>query len=189
MINYKVLYESIEYYSENGFERIESPWTVTENIRNITKPDHIKHESNQFAFRENDKSLVASGEQSFLYLYNKGFLPLGKFQTITPCFRSDSFDTTHTKYFMKNELIDTCNVSEAGLSNILNIAINFFSKYHKKENLIIQKISETQYDINLLDRIEGEVELGSYGIRECSFLKWIYGTGVAEPRFSRFMRD
>jgi len=33
------------------------------------------------------------------------------------------------------------------------------------------------------------VELGSYGIRECKFLKWIYGTGCAEPRLSQVIKD
>lgn len=33
------------------------------------------------------------------------------------------------------------------------------------------------------------VELGSYGIRECSFLKWIYGTGIAENRTSNLLKQ
>jgi hypothetical protein len=45
----------------------------------ITKPkDRIS-----FQLKHNDKCLVASGEQSFLYLYLKDFLPKGKFQAIT----------------------------------------------------------------------------------------------------------
>ena len=39
------------------------------------------------------------------------------------------------------------------------------------------------YDIT----INGE-ELGSYGIRKCEFLKWIYGTGCAEPRLSTLIK-
>ena len=31
------------------------------------------------------------------------------------------------------------------------------------------------------------IELGSYGIRHCQFLNWIYGTGCAEPRLSKVM--
>jgi len=30
-------------------------------------------------------------------------------------------------------------------------------------------------------------ELGSYGIRECEFLTWIYGTACAEPRTSKLI--
>ena len=34
----------------------------------------------------------------------------------------------------------------------------------------------------------GHYELGSYGIRTCDYLKWIYGTGCAEPRLSRVLK-
>lgn len=30
-------------------------------------------------------------------------------------------------------------------------------------------------------------ELGSYGIRECEYLKWIYATGCADPRLSKII--
>ena len=32
------------------------------------------------------------------------------------------------------------------------------------------------------------IELGSYGVRECEFVRWIYGTGLAEPRFSTLLK-
>lgn len=112
MIDYNLLNESLEYYNSNGFTRIESPWSVAKEIDDITRPE----EKIPFQLKHNNKCLVASGEQSFLYLYLKGFLPLGKFQTITPCFRSDDFDLLHTKYFMKNELIITDEVNEEHLN-------------------------------------------------------------------------
>jgi len=47
-----------------GFKRLETPWTVSEKVDNITRPaDRIA-----FQLKHNDKCLVASGEQSFLYL-------------------------------------------------------------------------------------------------------------------------
>jgi hypothetical protein len=39
MIDYKLISESIDYYENGGFKRIESPWTVSEYIDNITKPN------------------------------------------------------------------------------------------------------------------------------------------------------
>lgn len=40
--------------------------------------------------------------------------------------------------------------------------------------------------------IEGEfengwIELGSYGARQALFGTWLYGTGLAEPRFSKVL--
>lgn len=177
MIDYKLLDESINYYSESGFKRIESPWLVSQATDEITKP------KNQISFqlKHNNKCLVASGEQSFLYLYLKGFLPLGQFQTITPCFRFEEFDTLHSKYFIKNELIKTDVVNKEELIKIVNNSLIFFIRYIPDCKI---KKTETGYDIE----VDGK-EIGSYGIRECEFLKWIYATGLAEPRFSLLRRN
>lgn len=176
MIDYGLLDESINYYTENGFIRIESPWLVTEYIDLITKPK----DTISYRIEAKNKNFVASGEQSFLYLYLKEYLPKGKFQTITPCLRNDSFDFTHTKYFMKNELIITDDVNKSNLDDIIGCARDFFTK---KFNKVIEIIPDGDgYDL----QIDG-YELGSYGIRECEFLKWIYGTGCAEPRTSKLL--
>lgn len=87
---------------------------------------------------------------------------------------------------MKNELIITDDVTEENLKKVINDAKEFFSKYiNVKVECILDtynKLSPMTYDIVTED---GEIELGSYGIRTCGFLKWIYGTGVAEPRLSK----
>jgi hypothetical protein len=77
----------LKFYESFGFKRIESPWTVTKDVSDITKPPGGK-----------DKVLVASGEQSFLYLYLKGFLPRGRYQTVTPCFREQEYLLDQTDY-------------------------------------------------------------------------------------------
>jgi hypothetical protein len=177
MIDYKIISNSIDYYKNCGFQRIESPWTVTEAISNITKPSD---KAQEFILNKKNKVLVASGEQSFLYLYLKGFLPLGKYQTVTPCFRDEIFDWTHSKYFIKNELIDTSDTSESNLEKITDKCFYFFRKYLDDVKIVKTDIG---YDI-----MSGDIELGSYGIRTCQFLKWIYATGVAEPRLSNTIK-
>ncbi len=175
MINYKILQDSVDHYSDEGYIRIESPWTVSEYVDNITKPEQLI----SYQLKHNDKCLVASGEQSFLYLYLKGFLPKGKFQTITPCFRHESFTDLHMKYFMKNELIQTDYTSEEYLEDMIFSALSFFREYLPEAKVIDTKIGK--------DIVWNNFELGSYGIRECEFLKWIYGTGCAEPRLSHLI--
>ena len=64
MIDYSILNESLIHYEEMGFKRIETPWTVTEAISNITKPLN----KDDFIIDNKKKVLVGSGEQSFLYL-------------------------------------------------------------------------------------------------------------------------
>lgn len=176
MINYKYLDKSIRFYESYGFNRIEAPWTVSEYIDNITKPDDVI----SFQLKHNNKCLVASGEQSFLYLYLKNFLPLGQFQTVTPCFRTESFDFIHSKYFMKNELIKTDVVNDFELEKIVEICLKFYTKFLSNLSVLTTDIG---YDIMC-----GDIELGSYGIRECEFLRWIYATGCAEPRLSNTVK-
>lgn len=173
MINYQNIQDSINFYEKHKFQRIESPWTVSKYVDDLTKPK----EKISFQLKHNNKCLVASGEQSFLYLYLKGFLPKGKFQTTTPCFRYEEFDDLHSKYFIKNELIQTEDVSEDSLTDIINVALTFYQKYFKQTLKIVP--TEIGFDIQIHND-----ELGSYGIREVDFLKWIYGTGCAEPRLS-----
>ncbi len=174
MIDYGRLDRSVSHYEKAGFSRIESPWTVTAEIANITCPEG---KSNWEILGKN-KVLVASGEQSFLYLYLKNFLPKGKYQTITPCFRDEPFDKTHTKYFMKNELIITKDVCKESLFSVMTECQTFFESEINDD----VSINKTDDGYDLLS--SSGIELGSYGIRHCEYLSWIYATGLAEPRMS-----
>lgn len=188
MIDYQKIADSIKHYESKGFKRIESPWAVSKAISDITRPAE-KKASNDYVIKHNNKALVASGEQSFLYLNLKNFLPPGMYQTTTPCFRNESFDFTHSKYFMKNELIITDGLlTRERILKIAQDAKEFFEKYLPSEALTIDKVDDNSYDVNCRVTYKGEeriIELGSYGIRSCEFLTWIYGTGIAEPRLSR----
>lgn len=178
MIDYKLIDDSIKYYENFHFTRIESPWTVSKYADDLTRP--LK--AQPFELVHNGKRLVASGEQSFMYLYLKEFLPKGKFQTVTPCFRYDSFDFLHTKYFIKNELIITDTPHYDYLYTLVEICYDFFKKYFNKNHLKIID-EENGFDIKYCNQ-----ELGSYGIRENDFIKYIYGTGCAEPRTSNLLK-
>jgi hypothetical protein len=174
MIDYALLDRSIKFYEEFGFTRIETPWMVTDYVDQLTRPKgaipyHVPNKN---------KNFVASGEQSFLYLYLKEYLPMGRFQTITPCLRNDPFDLTHTKYFMKNELIITDKVNTTMLEFVMHRALEFFREEVSQQVVPLK----TRYGWDLM---LGDIELGSYGIRHADFLSWIYGTGCAEPRTTR----
>jgi hypothetical protein len=185
MINYRILAFSQEFYEKKGFKIVETPWTVTQAVVNITKPINV---ADDFYMPAKKKSLVGSAEQGFLYLYLKDFLPKGKFQSISPCFRDDSFDFLHTKYFMKNELIITDEVNEESLKSVIKHALSFFETYISKKNLTVHKSPDSDStDIFYTDNVNC-YELGSYGIRSCQYLDWVYGTACAEPRLSRIIQ-
>mgnify|MGYP001465308888 CR=1 FL=1 len=175
MINYKIINDSIAYYNNWGFERIEVPWTVSEYVENLTKPK----EAVSCKLQYNDKCLVGSGEQSFLYLYLKEFLPKGQYQAVTPCFRFENYDYLHNKYFIKNELIKTDIVNHNELVHIVDHCLKFFRNYLPD---CVSIVTEQGFDIEW-----NGYELGSYGIRKNEFLEYIYATGVAEPRLSKLI--
>lgn len=185
MIDYKLIHDSTIFYEEKGFTRIETPWVVGSEINDITRPE----DKRPYKLVHNGKIVVGSGEQSFLYLYNKECLPKGKFQTTTPCFRDDAVDFLHSKYFMKNELIQTDIVTWDEVSNIVNYCMDFYSQYFPKSALRMIS-NEDGYDISLMAHGGGEYgyELGSYGIRRWNNLEWIFATGCAEPRTSKLIK-
>lgn len=177
MIDYERLGRSQTYYAENGFYRIEVPWIINSAITDLTKPSYV--ESHMIA--NSLDALVGSGEQSFLYMYMKGHLPEehGRYQTITPCFRQDSTDFIHNETFMKNELIILSEVNEKTLIDVIDICkVFFYAEIGVKPELITAyDESGLHYDLECKG-----VEVGSYGIRDLGFLKYIYATGCAEPR-------
>lgn len=177
--HYKNLIQASDYYSSNGFEYIDVPWLVEEEVSNITKPSHVEN------FHIKDKVLVASAEQSFLQLIVNNDLKPGKYQTITPCFRNEPIlDDLHKQYFNKLELIQTDDVSVKNLMNIIDICKNFFDN-HLSVDIISTDNEGLSYDIVYS---KFGIELGSYGIRSTKFnnsqIDWIYATGLAEPRYS-----
>lgn len=186
MIDYGMLSHAIKNYEQEGFLRIEAPWLVTKEIADITSPTGAASYLVQKDIEIKQKVFVASGEQSLLYIINKGFLPrAGRFQTVTPCMRNDPFDETHTKYFMKLELMhySTDHDLSSGVDEMVEAAMSYFSQ-HVARNKLDVVATESGYDIML----DG-VEIGSYGHRTCLFCNWIYGTGLAEPRFSRLINN
>jgi len=180
MIDYLKIAKSIEFYEKEQFSRIEAPWWVSKEISEITKPAGVE----DYFINHNQKALVASGEQSFLYMANKGRLIKGQYQTTTPCFRDEPIGKLHKKCFIKTELIKTDRVNETELEKMIDVAYKFFLTYFDKNDIEIIQTGKQAFDIQTKN-LETPIELGSYGIRECEFLEWIYGTGCAEPRLSR----
>lgn len=192
MIDYGLISKAIDYYDSQGFLRIETPWLVSKDIADLTKPLDASTYIVQKDVEKKQKAFVASGEQSFLYLINKGHMPTsGRYQTVTPCLRDDAWDPTHMKNFVKLELIEyntDANIDDAArVKRMVDQALGFFSKHVDKKLLTVVKIitdNAVSYDINL-----NGIEIGSYGYRTCLFCNWIYGTGIAEPRFSRLLKQ
>lgn len=162
------------HYQMSGYKPIEAPWIVGQEAYDATKPSDVRD------FATIGGNLVASGEQSFLQLMLDGVMP-GKAQCITPCFRDEAYDEIHLPYFLKLELIDTINVTEASLKIVIEDALGFFRAYLSVE---LVDMGDGSFDIVAS---KNGIELGSYGIRHYKHFSWVYGTGLAEPRLSQAM--
>jgi len=187
-ISYKNLADSQIFYEKHGFATIDAPWYVTEEIKNITSPQTTI----DYKLSANNKFLVASGEQSFLYLAIKGQLPTGYYQSITPCFRFEEINFLHRKTFMKNELIyitDDPNQADLHekLSEIIEVARKFFMEKLKSDKIDTELCNHGNSVINYDLMYKGK-ELGSYGIRSYHNINWVYATGCAEPRLSTLQK-
>lgn len=183
MIDYTKIARAMNFYEEQKFLPLETPWLASLEATQATCPVG-KRDFNTFA-----GSLVASGEQSFIELQLQKQIKPGKYVTCTPCFRDDIFDTYHHVWFLKVELIKILKTSkeynktekEKEISAMVKYANEFFQQYtkttlEKKENL----------QIDIIDASTG-IELGSYGYRYYKNNNWIYGTGLAEPRLSQVL--
>ena len=158
------------------FRYIDTPYWVSQSAIEMTFPHEVEPEKNRFRVEGTDQYLVASGEQGFAQLMLDGVLPEGKYQTIGPCFRDDAVDRLHQKHFMKLELIDT-TLFPTALHDMVDGAVVVLRRCGACDPIV--KATDFGFDIEI-----NGIEVGSYGIREARGFKWVFGTGLAEPRFS-----
>ena len=172
MIDWKMLSKAIDYYQTRGYRYVEVPWTVNEDTHRLTCPNEGR------IIRSDIGALVGSSEQSFLELDRDGRLFPGRWLACTPCFRPDTVDDLHQKGFMKVELYVNLAPSIDKVKIMLDHAYAFFNA-HAPGLTAVVPTGEGTWDIEI-----GGIEVGSYGYREADGTRWVYGTGIAEPRFS-----
>lgn len=174
------LHQALSYWREKGYEYRGLPWVVPQKYTDFTKPPMVT----SIDPMTEQGTLVASGEQSFLQLWDQGLLIGGRgYVGWTPCFRNEpQFDKLHHFYFIKAELFYPMPVDAAKILNEqVQGALQLFSELlGGEEGLSTRTITVDQLDIEF----QG-LELGSYGIRQLpGGGEYVYGTALAEPRFS-----
>lgn len=176
VIDYSLLGDAQRYYAQRGYHELVAPWIVRHEAHTATCPPGRRD------FFCLDGYLNASGEQSFLELLLQG-QHLEKHFCITPCFRDEPiYNELHQRSFIKLELIDT-TVTEDHLQIIMLDAKLFFdTALPIEQGTAMVKTDESESSYDIVDKQSG-IELGSYGIRRYKTHEWIYGTGLALPRF------
>ena len=181
-INYSNIGKAIDFYQSLDYEYIEVPWIVSEHAINATLPPGA------IATKTNMGYLVGSAEQAFVEMMLKNQLKNKKYVAASPCFRDEIEDEWHQKTFFKVELIsifESGNLEEIYpfVKQMIGDAYSFFQSLDTN-NLKIEKTFLYENTFMLHDINLNGIEIGSYGIRKFEHLTWIYGTGLAEPRFS-----
>lgn len=182
---YGFISQAINHYQERGYVYMDdAPWIVGHMAYNATKPKGAK---DVFYSTKDGPTLhpVASGEQSFIQMMLDG-QPIKRAICVTPCHRAEpKIDTLHRPYFMKAELINAQDVDGGHLIHMIHDACAFF------EHFFPVRVVETETGYDIVEK-GTRFELGSYGIRDVAVngkrLRWIYGTGCAEPRLSLAMQ-
>jgi hypothetical protein len=180
--NWDYLAQAVEYYKHSGFTYVELPYVASHSAIMATCPKE------EFVVKSDIGALVGSAEQAFIERDLAGDLPKGRYVACTPCFRQEPHvDDLHKKSFMKVELYVSDVTNDSSLQWLIDQCLFKFEDLVSKKRIPINelKVVETPegFDIEL-----GGIEIGSYGIRSHGNLKWVYGTGIAEPRFSTALR-
>jgi hypothetical protein len=193
-LQYARLLDAVEYYEKCGFKFIDVPWCVSREAVLMTRPPAVQGEP--FSYEAGGVKLypVASAEQSFLQMQldaiAAGTPITGSFCAMTPCFRNEPvLDDLHQPYFMKVELISWDKTSAEDLSKMIAGSRLYIENddpglwVDVVKNNDVDPIARHQaYDI--VSQL-AKIELGSYGIRQHEKVgRWLYGTGLAEPRYS-----
>lgn len=174
-ISYEFLADAVDFYTNaREYKYLEVPWIVEKEHINITLPEGSHYRT----IDGGECGLVGSGEQGFLSMINQ----LEKDQLyccVSPCFRVEPSlsDITYLD-FIKVELGALVKIEKAPkiCTRLLEDAHDFMDRY-----LLVFSKETGEYSYDLFHK---ETELGSYGFRELGEYSWVYGTGLAEPRFS-----
>lgn len=178
-ISYYRIAKAQLYYASLGYINIETPWFVSLDAISVTLPSERRPILSALG------ALVGSAEQGFIQMMLDGTLKPGKYQSTGPCFRDEpNYDDMHRPAFMKTELIwYKPERAEESLQVVLNNALSCFRDIFGHYD-VATVYTEEGIDLNI-----NGIEIGSYGIRRMQDHSWIYGTGIAEPRFSLAIRN
>lgn len=172
-ISWNRLAHAINFYRDKGYTYTAVPWAVPSDVMDGTIPPSTKR------YKTLGGELVGSGEQSFMQMLEQG-ADLYKAVCCTPCFRAEPVhDEFHLPYFMKVELI-IVNGTQEDLADTIEHAILFL----RRDGVPSRMVDMGDGTFDLVGDQSG-IELGSFGIREWRTHKWVYGTGLAEPRTSQ----
>lgn len=193
LIDYKMLSNACAFYSAYGYAQTEVPWVVGVDE---SKSTFVGNPDDDISFKlSNSEVLVCSAEQGFVArMHDLALTPKTKYFSVSPCFRDERLDHTHSKWFIKLELFAYFSQEDDGIAEeyklaFENDAMRFFGVcgFNRTTGAkLIKKYTDIGTDIyaETPTRDGFSLELGSYGLRGIGDKVIVYGTGLALPRMS-----
>lgn len=166
---------------DEGAQWVDLPWTVPKQFTDATRP--------MLEFGQDIQTphgmLLASGEQAFLWMDSQNLLPPHCHIGWTPCFRDEPvIDRWHRYGFMKVEAyqpLSSRDHQKSALMALVDRAQSHFERWSGRH------VRQRWFPDGTCDIEINGVEVGSYGIRRHpthAHREYLYGTVLAEPRFS-----
>lgn len=194
VVDYGLLGRAVELYRGLGFEQVEVPWRVSDEVKAATTPTESRPMWVDFDARTQSppsrpRVLVGSAEQGFLAVASR-LHNQRRYMAVSPCFRDGEVDDgLHFCDFVKLELwrrVDGSVVGDLHVDVMWTAARQVFEELSGRRDFVVETTKEG-FDLTLAG-----VEIGSYGERRAhvdgAMVHWVYGTGLALPRFSQAIR-
>lgn len=180
-IDYELLSTACKFYTSLGYRQIEVPWLVNEWAALTPTPDGTRG----CAFVTDDgEYLLCSAEQGFVQMMREGRLTAAEnYFSVSPCFRNETMDATHSRTFLKLELFAYFPLEQKMDASIRSVDFMENARELFIDRMAVPtKMAPTDIGFDLID--DNCLELGSYGFRKSEDFCWAYGTGLALPRIS-----
>ncbi len=180
LIDYQKIASAISHYKALGFTPVDVHQGVATYIDDLTRSKKLDQINLSWY---PDLNLISSTEQGVLeMLYNDTLTP-GLYQATAMCFKNQEGVKLLDEWsFLTTQLIDNTiqNASDKdcneALRRMLRTAHALFLNYHPDCRIVN---FDNKYKIML-----GSIALGTYGIRNLPLAKYVYGTGISEPRLT-----
>jgi hypothetical protein len=182
-----LLHTALHFWRDQGFAYVDLPWMVPKVFSDATRPAACRDIPTLHG------SFVASGEQSFLQLWEAGQLQSGApgYVGWTPCLRDDVLDDTHQHGFMKVEWFVPLGAEpapewSARLHGLLTRQGELFVALAAQAGRpLAAPLWRCLIGTEQADLMVGDLEVGSYGRRFFNGRAYLYGTALAVPRFTQ----
>ncbi|HDR9105442.1 TPA: hypothetical protein QDB04_002283 [Burkholderia vietnamiensis] len=181
----QLLHIALQWWQAYGFAYTDLPWMVPKQYTDAFRPSHCRDVPTLHG------NFVGSGEQSFLMLRDENRLPgpAPGYIGWTPCLRDERLDHTHQHGFMKAEWFVPLDDDTDWHAKLLGLLSRQSGLFYALATQVLGEplfaVTHEQVTPEQIDLVINGMEVGSYGLRIFHEKPYLFGTGLALPRFHK----